>query len=213
MLRRCGKVVPGDVLKGPIFWLPNQLPLSSELRSFEEKCDFKAKYKGFTKETTVNKGKWSKSEISDRFFKISRSDFRVRPSYLVFRKLSKYVSRKIKIFYDKLFFRLVGSILDRKSSRFDGHFELEISSIFDQNDGDFHRKNIFSSKMLFSLKTYSVSSLNTKYEPLTPKTHRDSLNFHPGARVALSLQQGGSVLQLASLYCNRLHYFQNSKFE
>ena len=146
------------------------------------------------------------------FFKISRSDFRVRPSYLVFRKLSKYVSRKITIFYDNLFFRLVGSILDRKSSRFDGHFQLEISLIFDQNDGDFHRKKN-SSKMLFSLKTYSVSSLNTKYEPLTPKTHRDSLNFHSGTKVAVSLQQGDSVLQLATLYCNRLHYFQNSKFE
>ena len=121
MLQRCGKVVPGDVLKGPIFWLPNQLPRSSKLRPFEDKCDFKAKYKGFTKETTVNKGKWTKSEISDRFFKISRSDFRVRPSYLVFRKLSNYVSSKIKRFYDKLFFRLVSSILDRKFSRFDGH--------------------------------------------------------------------------------------------
>ena len=55
MLQRCGKVVPGDVLKGPIFWLPNQLPQSSELRYFEEKCDFKAKYKGFTKETAVTK--------------------------------------------------------------------------------------------------------------------------------------------------------------
>ena len=42
-----------------------------------------------------------------------------------------------------------------------------------------HRKNIFSSKILLSLKTYSVSSLNTKYEPLTPKTERVSLDFHP----------------------------------
>ena len=38
---------------------------------------------------------------------------------------------------------------------------------------------MFSSKSLLSLKTCSVSSLNTKYEPLTPKTERVSLDFHP----------------------------------
>ena len=50
---------------------------------------------------------------------------------------------------------------------------------FDQNVRKFHRKNIFSPKILFSLKTYSDSSLNTEYEPLTPKTERVSLDFHP----------------------------------
>ena len=33
----CGKVVPHDVPKGPILWLPNQLRLSSELRSFKDR--------------------------------------------------------------------------------------------------------------------------------------------------------------------------------
>ena len=36
------------------------------------------------------------------------------------------------------------------------------------------RKNIVSQKLLFFLKTYSDSSLNTKYEGLTRKTERDS---------------------------------------
>ena len=58
-------------------------------------------------------------------------------------------------------------------------FCLRISPKFDQNMRKFYRKNIFSSKILLSLKTYSVSSLNTKYEPLTPKTERVSLDFHP----------------------------------
>ena len=51
--------------------------------------------------------------ISDLFFKLSRSVFRVIPSYLVFRELSKYVFRKNKSFYEKIFFRVTGSILDQ----------------------------------------------------------------------------------------------------
>ena len=71
------------------------------------------------------------------------------------------------------------SILDRNFDHLDGYFTSEISSKFDQNVRKFHRKNIFSPKILFSLKTYSDSSLNTEYEPLTPKTERVSSNFHP----------------------------------
>ncbi len=51
--------------------------------------------------------------ISDLFFKISRSVFRVKPSYSVFRELSKYVFRKNTSFYEKIFFRVTGSILDQ----------------------------------------------------------------------------------------------------
>ena len=73
----------------------------------------------------------------------------------------------------------MGSILDRNFDHLDGYFTSKMSSKFDQNVRKFHRKNIFSSKILFSLKTYSDSSLNTEYEPLTPKTERVSSNFHP----------------------------------
>ena len=72
----------------------------------------------------------------------------------------------------------MGSILDRNFDHLDGYFTSKMSSKFDQNVRKFHRKNILSSKNLLSLKTYSVSSLNTKYEPLTPKTERASLDFH-----------------------------------
>ena len=54
--------------------------------------------------------------ISDRFFELSRSVFRVRPSYLIFRELSEYVFRKIKSFCEKIFFRDEGSIFDQKFS-------------------------------------------------------------------------------------------------
>ena len=73
--------------------------------------------------------------------------------------------------------------MDRNFDHLDGYFAsksmVEISSKFDQNVRKFHRKNIFSLKILFSLKTYSDSPLNTEYEPLTPKTERVSSNFHP----------------------------------
>ena len=39
------------------------------------------------------------------------------------------------------------------------------------------RNNIFWQKLLFFLKTYSDSSLNTKYEGITRKTVRDSLKI------------------------------------
>ena len=55
-----------------------------------------------------------KHGISDRFFELSRSVFRVKPSYLVFRELSEYVFRKNKSFCEKIFFRDEGSILDKK---------------------------------------------------------------------------------------------------
>ena len=42
--------------------------------------------------------------ISDRFFELSHSVFRVKPSYLVFRELSEYVFRKIKRFCEKNIF-------------------------------------------------------------------------------------------------------------
>ena len=75
------------------------------------------------------------------------------------------------------------SILDRNFDHLDGYFAsksmVEISSKFDQNVRKFHRKNIFSPKILFSLKTYSDSSLNTEYGPLTPKTERVRSDFHP----------------------------------
>ena len=73
----------------------------------------------------------------------------------------------------------MGSILDRNFDHLDGYFTSKMSSKFDQNVRKFHRKNIFSPKILFSLKTYSDSSLNTEYEPLTPKTERVSSNFPP----------------------------------
>ena len=63
--------------------------------------------------------------ISDWILKLSRSVFRVRPSYLVFRELSEYVSRENKSFYQKIFFRVTGSILDQNVSDFGRDFCLE----------------------------------------------------------------------------------------
>ena len=85
---------------------------------------------------------------------------------------------KIKVFMKKYFFESWGRLWIEISTIWMVYC-LEISSKFDQNVRKFHRKNIFSPKILFSLKTYSDSSLNTEYEPLTPKTERISSNFHP----------------------------------
>ena len=62
--------------------------------------------------TSHNENK-ANHEISDLFLKLSRSVFRVRPSYLVFRELSEYVFRENKSFYHKIFFRVTESILDQ----------------------------------------------------------------------------------------------------
>ena len=55
-------------------------------------------------------------EISDRFFELSRSVFRVRSSYLVFRKLSEHVFRKMKSFCEKNIFSCRGVDLGSKFS-------------------------------------------------------------------------------------------------
>ena len=104
MLQRCGKVVPGDVLKGPIFWLPNQLPLSSELRSFEEKCDFKAKYKGFTKETTVTKENGQNLEIQNVFSRYLAGFFELDLHIWYLGSYLNMFSAKLKVFMKKYFF-------------------------------------------------------------------------------------------------------------
>ena len=62
--------------------------------------------------------------ISDLFFKLSRPIFRVIPSYLVFGKLSGYVFRKNKRFYEKILFDTSGSIFDLKLSHFGRVFYL-----------------------------------------------------------------------------------------
>ena len=66
---------------------------------------------------------------SDLFFKLSRSVFRVIPSYLVFRELSKYVFRENKSFYEKIFFRVTGSILVQNLDHFGRDFCLGILTI------------------------------------------------------------------------------------
>ena len=62
-----------------------------------------------TKESSEN------DRIPDWFLKLSRSVFRVRPSYLVCRELFKYVFDKNKHFCGKIFFRVERSIFDEKS--------------------------------------------------------------------------------------------------
>ena len=76
--------------------------------------------------------KWWKSWIFRSFFKLSRSVFRVRHSYLVFRELFKYVFGKNKLFGEILFFRAKRSIFWWKSDHFEGDFRLGISLDFDQ---------------------------------------------------------------------------------
>ena len=71
--------------------------------------------------------------ISDLFFKLSRSVFRVIPSYLVFRELSKYVFRKNKSFYEKIFFRVTGSILVQNFGHSGRGFCFGIQCHFHQN--------------------------------------------------------------------------------
>ena len=88
------------------------------------------------------------------------------------------VSDKIKVFMKTYFFESWGRFWIEISTIWMVYC-LEISSKFDQYVRIFHRKNIFSSQFLFSLKKYSDSSLNTEYEHLTPKTERVSSNFHP----------------------------------
>ena len=62
--------------------------------------------------------------ISDQIFKISRSVFRVIPSYLAFRELSEYVFRKNKGFCEKIFFDTGGSVFGQKSDHFGRGFYL-----------------------------------------------------------------------------------------
>ena len=65
-------------------------------------------------------------------FEISHSVFRVRTSYLVFGKLSKYVFGKNKLFCENIFFRVKRSIFDEKINHFEGALHLGISVDFDQ---------------------------------------------------------------------------------
>ena len=71
-------------------------------------------------------------ELPDQFFKISRSVFRVIPSYLVFRELSEYVFRKNKRFCQKIFFRVMRSILDQNLGHFGRGFYPGIPLDFDK---------------------------------------------------------------------------------
>ena len=88
-----------------------------------------------------------KHGISDRFFELSRSVFRVKPSYLVFGELSKYVFRKNKSFCEKIFFRDEGSIFDQKSSHLLQSDPSFIRSLF-------HQKSTYSVTKLLYLEDY-----------------------------------------------------------
>ena len=131
---------------------------------------------------TFNSKQVSKSnknpEISERFSRYLAAFFESDLHIWCLGSYLNMFSGKIKVFMKNIFSSHEVDFAS-KLWGFGRVFCLEISPKFDQKVRKFRRKNIFSWKILLSLKRYSDSSLNTKYEPLTPKTERISFDFHP----------------------------------
>ena len=102
-------------------------------------------------------------------------------SYLVCVELIIDVFRKNKNFDEKIFFPMKN--LKSWSTHFSRFFKIlkfrklffgkefwKSRKVVDQDLRFFIGKNIFSSKILFFLKTSLICSMHTKYEGITPKT-------------------------------------------